>query len=434
MTSVNFKLDIDADGIALVTWNVPGRSMNVIDLKTIEELSTIVEKVAGDAAIKGAVITSGKDAFCAGADLTMLEVFSREFSDTVKAQGEEMAVKRLFEESRKLSQLYRRLETNGKPWVAAINGTALGGGLELCLACHHRVASDNAKTRLGLPEIKIGLFPGAGGTQRVARMMPPADALQMLLKGEQLKVDRAKAMKLVDAVVPPADLIKTAKEWIKAGGKGVAPWDVQGFNMPGGLVYSKAGMMTFPAANAIYRRETYDNYPGARAILQVVYEGLQLPMDLALRVESRWFAKILRTPEAAAMLRSLFVSMQELNKGARRPANMPPSKLGTVGVIGAGFMGAGIAYVSAMAGLQVILIDRDQEAADKGKALIQKSLTDQVNKGRATAAQRDAVLGKITATADYSALNGVDMVVEAVFEDRKVKADATAKAQAVVPD
>src|SRR5213080_1508614 len=194
MTTVNFKLDIDADGIALVTWDAPGRSMNVIDLKTIEELSSIAEKVAGEAAIKGAVITSGKDTFCAGADLTTLEIFSREFTDMVKAQGEEMAVKRLYEESRKLSQLYRRLETSGKPWVAAINGTALGGGFELCLACHHRVAADNPKTRVGLPEIKVGLFPGGGGTQRIARMLPVADALQVLLKGDQIRIDRAKQM------------------------------------------------------------------------------------------------------------------------------------------------------------------------------------------------------------------------------------------------
>ena len=242
----NFKFDVDADGIALVTWDMADRSMNVIDLSVTEELAAIVEKVAGDAAIKGAVVTSGKDAFCGGADLTMLERFAKIFADMVRTQGEEAAAALVFEESRKLSQLYRRLETCGKPWVAAINGTAMGGGFELCLACHQRIASDNPKTRLGLPEVKIGLFPGAGGTQRIARMLPPADALQLLLKGDQLKLDRAKAMKLIDAVVPAADLVKTAKDWIKAGGKPVAPWDVQGFRLPGGPVYSKAGHDDLP--------------------------------------------------------------------------------------------------------------------------------------------------------------------------------------------
>ena len=354
MTYQNFSFDIDADGIALVSWNMPGRSMNVIDAKVMEELTAIVEKVATDAAIKGAVLTSGKDAFCAGADLTMLETQSRAFAALLKSQGEEAANKHLFEESRKLSQIARRMETCGKPWVAALNGTAMGGGFELALACHHRVASENDKTRLGLPEIKVGLFPGGGGTQRIARMMPPADALQYLLKGDQLRLNRAKAMKLVDEIVPPAELVQKAKDWIKAGGKPTAPWDVDGFKLPGGAVYSKAGMMVFPPANALYRRETYDNYPAARAIMQVVYEGLQLPMDQALRVESRYFAKILRSPEAAAMIRSLFVSMQELNKGARRPAGVPAKPIKKIGVLGAGFMGAGVAYVTAQAGIDVV--------------------------------------------------------------------------------
>ena len=430
----NFKVDTDADGIALVTWDMPDRSMNVITMEVIEELSGIVEKVAGDAAIKGAVITSGKDTFCGGADLTMLERMGAIYAEKVRSQGEEAAAAFVFEESRKLSQLYRRLETCGKPFVCAINGTAMGGGFELALACHHRVAADNPKTRLGLPEIKIGLFPGAGGTQRIARMLQPADALQFLLKGDQLKTDRAKAMKLIDAVVPQDDLLKTAKEWIKAGGKAEAPWDVKGFKFPGGLVYSKAGMMTFPAANAIYRRETYDNYPAARAIMQVVYEGLQLPMDVALRVESRWFAKILRSPEAAAMIRTLFVSMQDLNKGARRPAGAPASAIKTVGVVGAGFMGAGIAQVSAAAGLNVVLIDRDQETAEKGKAALHKSLSDRVAKGRMKSAERDGLLALITPSADYSALKGCDLVIEAVFEDRKVKSEVIAKIQAAIGD
>ncbi len=434
MTFRNFRLDLDADGIALVTWNMPDRSMNVIDVSTIQELAEIVETVASDAAIKGAVVTSGKDTFSGGADLTLLEGLGRTFAEVAKAQGAEAAATRLFEESRKLSQLYRRLETSGKPWVAAINGTALGGGFELCLACHHRLAAENDKTRVGLPEVKIGLFPGAGGTTRIARMLAPADALQMLLKGDQLRLNRAKAMKLVDAVVPAVDLVAAAKDWIKAGGKGEQPWDQKGFKLPGGPVYSKAGMMTFPAANALYRRETYDNYPAARAILQVVYEGLLLPFDRALTVESRHFARILRSPEAAAMIRSLFVSMQELNKGARRPAGVPASQLKRIGVVGVGFMGAGIASVSAQAGLDVVLVDRDQESADRGKAQIHKSLTDQVNKGRMASAQRDAVLARVMATADYGALAGADLIVEAVFEDRRVKAEATAKAQAAVPD
>jgi 3-hydroxyacyl-CoA dehydrogenase/enoyl-CoA hydratase/3-hydroxybutyryl-CoA epimerase len=430
----NFTLDVDADGIALITWDMPGRSMNVISMDVIGELTTIVEKVATDAAIKGAVITSGKDAFCGGADLTMLERMGAMYANMMKNEGAEAAAGFVFEESRKLSLLYRRIETSGKPWVCALNGTAMGGGFELALACHQRIASENPKTRVGLPEIKIGLFPGAGGTQRIARMMQPADALQFLLKGDQLSVDRAKAAKLIDAVVPAADLIKASKEWIKAGGKAVKPWDEKGFKLPGGPVYSKAGMMTFPAANAIYRRETYDNYPAARALLQVVYEGLQVNMDTALRVESRWFAKIVRSPEAASMIRTLFVSMQDLNKGARRPAKEPATNLKKIGVIGAGFMGAGIAQVSAAAGLQVVLIDRDQETADKGKAALHKALSDRVNKGRMKSAARDELLAMITATADYGALKDCDLIIEAVFEDRKIKADVIAKVQAVIGD
>ncbi len=432
MSFTNFKFDVDADGIALVTWDMPGRSMNVIDAKVGQELDAIIERVKSDAGIKGAVVTSGKDSFSAGADLSFLESLNQVFSEIAKRDGEAAATARLFEQVRNLSLLFRRLETCGKPWAAAINGTALGGGFELCLACHYRVAADNPKTRVGLPEIKVGLFPGGGGTQRLARMLAPADALQLLLKGDQIRLDRAKSMKLVDAIVPAADLIKTAKDWVKAGGKAKAPWDVEGFRLPGGPVFSKAGMMTFPAANAIYRRETHDNYPAARAVLQCVYEGLQLPMDLALRVESRYFAKILRSPEAAAMIRSLFLSMQELNKGARRPAHVRKTKLDRVGIIGAGFMGAGIAYVTAQAGIEVVLIDRDQQTAEKGKAYSEKLIGDQVAKGRVSAADRDALLSRIKPTADYGELGGCDLVVEAVFEDRAIKAETIARAEAAI--
>ncbi|HEY7459164.1 MAG TPA: 3-hydroxyacyl-CoA dehydrogenase NAD-binding domain-containing protein [Xanthobacteraceae bacterium] len=434
MNLKNFKLDVDADGIALATWDMPGRSMNVFTVEVMQELSDIVEKVASDAAVKGAVVTSGKEAFSGGADLTMLESLTNMIKDIDKAKDKKAAMQELFDQSRKMSLIYRRLETAGKPWVAAINGTAMGGAFELALACHHRVASENEKTRLGLPEVKVGLFPGAGGTQRLPRMIPAADALQLMLRGDQIRLDRAKQLKLVDEVVPHDKLIETAKAWIKNGGKAVQPWDQDGFKLPGGPVYSKAGMMVWPPANAIYRRETYDNYPGARAILKSTYEGLLVPIDQGLRIESRYFANVLRTREAAAMIRTLFVSMQELNKGARRPAAVPPTKLKKVAVLGAGFMGAGIAYVTASAGIDVVLVDKDQASADKGKSLSDKLISDQVKKGRAKPADKDALLARIKATADFNEVAGADLVVEAVFEDRKVKADVIAKAEAALGD
>ncbi len=434
MAFKNFKLETDADGIALITWDIPGRSMNVLDETSAIELETLVKETTADAAIKGVVITSAKEAFCAGADLSMLEGMNRIYLDTLKSKGEEAANQMLFDNSRRFSQIYRAMETSGKPWVAAINGLALGGGFELTLACHHRVAAENPKTRLGLPEIKVGLFPGAGGTQRVPRIVQPQDAMNLLLKGEALTLDKAKAMKLVDAVVPAADLIKAAKDWIKAGGKAVAPWDEKGFKLPGGPVFSKNGMMMFPAGNAIYRRETYDNYPAARAIMSCVYEGLQLPIDAALRVESRYFSYILRSKEAAAMIRSLFLSMQELNKGARRPADVPATKLKKIAVIGAGFMGASVGYVSARGGLEVVLIDRDQESADKGRAHAQSVIDGLVKKGRAKPGEAEAIMGRITAAADYAVLKDCDLVIEAVFEDRNVKAETYAKAQPYLKD
>ena len=383
MAFKNFKTETDADGIVLVTWDTPGRSMNVLDDTSITELEAIIKQTSEDAAVKGVVITSGKEALCAGADLSMLEGMANTYAGVLKDKGEVAANQMLFDQSRRFSQVFRSIETSGKPWVAAINGLALGGGFELTLSCHYRVAADNPKTRLGLPEVKVGLFPGAGGTQRVPRIVSPQDAMQLLLKGEAINLARAKALNLIHAIVPPAEMIQAAKDWIKGGGKAVAPWDEKGFKLPGGPVFSKAGMMMFPAGNAIYRRETYDNYPAARAIMSCVYEGLQLPIDAALRVESRYFTQVLRSNEAAAMIRSLFLSMQELNKGARRPANVPPTKVKKLAVIGAGFMGASVGYVSAKAGIDVVLIDRDQESADKGKGHAQSVIDDLIKKGRA---------------------------------------------------
>ena len=432
MNLTNFRFETDADGIATLIWDMPERSMNVITPQVMEELNQVVDKVASDEAIKGCVIVSGKESFSGGADLTMLQGLRDLYVGLAKEQGEQIAMQRFFDESRKLSQLYRKLETCGKPFAAAVHGVCLGGAFELALSCQLRVVSDDPSTRVGLPEIKVGLFPGAGGTQRVARLMQTGDALQMMFKGDQIKALPARNMGLVHAVLPRAEIVSAAKEWLKANPQAKQPWEDPKFKLPSNKVHSPAGMQIWPPANAIYRRETNDNYPAARAILSAVYEGLQLPMDLALKVESRYFAKILRTKEAASMIRSLFVSMQELNKGARRPAEVPPSKLKKVGIVGAGFMGAGVAYVTALAGLDVVLVDRDMEAAEKGKAYSHKLVSDQIMKGRAKTADRDALLGRIKPSADYADLKGCDLVIEAVFEDPKVKAEVIAKVEAVV--
>ncbi len=435
MNLTNFRFETDAEGVALVTWDMPGRSMNVINNEVVGELGRIVDKIATDEAIKGAVFTSGKDGFAAGADLTMLETAGHEYARRAKAEGKEAAMRAFVDGVRQYPLILRRLETCGKPIAAAINGVCMGGGFELALACHYRIVADLDKARVGLPEIKVGLFPGGGGTQRVARLMPTPEALQMLLKGDHIRPAVAKKMSLVHEVAPADQIVALAKAWVKSNPSAKAPWDDPKFKLPSGKVFSPQGMMIWPPANAIYRRETYDNYPAARAILTSVFEGLQLPMDLGLPIEAKHFANILLSKEAAAMIRSLFLSMGELNKGARRPANVPPTNLRKIGVLGAGLMGAGIGYVSASAGLEVVLIDRDQEAADKGKAYSDKIVSSQIAKGRAKTADKEALLARIRATADYSELKGCDLIIEAVFEDRAVKAEATRKAQAVVgPD
>ncbi|ESY63620.1 MULTISPECIES: 3-hydroxyacyl-CoA dehydrogenase NAD-binding domain-containing protein [Mesorhizobium] len=431
MSYTNFTLDIDADGIALVTWNSPDRSMNVFTEEVMRELNAIVDHVAGDAAIKGAVITSGKDTFSGGADITLLQKMLATFA-TDKGKDAEKATKALFENAGYMTGLFRKLETSGKPWVSAINGTCMGGAFELSLACHGRVAADSDKVRMALPEVKIGLFPGAGGTQRVPRLTDQQQALQMLTSGQTLSPQRAKSMGLIHEIAEPARLVETAKAMIRNGLKPVAPWDEKGFKLPGGQIYTPAGFNLWPPAIAILRRETYGNYPAAAAILKCVYEGLLVPFDTALRIEQRYFTEIMQTKEAAAMIRSLFVSLQELNKGARRPAGVPETKFKKIGILGAGFMGAGIAYVTAKAGIPVVLLDRDIESAQKGKAHSDSLVSDQVKKGRAKPEERDKLLSLITPTADYADLAGCDLVVEAVFEDSAVKKAATEQAEAVL--
>jgi len=428
----NFRFDIDNDGIATVTWDMPGKSMNVIGISVMDEFEKIIAAISTDEAITGVIVTSGKESFSGGADLKMLEALNLEFQAKLELKGQEAAVKQLFDDASRLGNIYRKLETCGKPIVAAINGTAVGGAFELVLACHYRIVGDDESIKLGLPEVRVGLMPGAGGTQRVARLANPQDAMQMLLKGGQLSPSRAKAMKLVDAVVPTGDLLAAARQWLAESPRSVQPWDEDGFKLPGGKVYSAQGANVFPPANAIYRRETYDNYPGARSILSAVFEGLQLPIDAALRVEARYFTHVLQTKEAAAMIRSLFISMQELNKLARRPSAVPVSEIQKIAIIGAGFMGAGIAGVSARAGIDVVLLDRDDESAAKGKAGIEAAYAQHVSRKRMSTADQDAALARITTGADYSALQGVDLVIEAVFEDRAVKEDIIKRADAVL--
>ncbi|CAN7220865.1 3-hydroxyacyl-CoA dehydrogenase NAD-binding domain-containing protein [Mesorhizobium caraganae] len=431
MTYTNFTVDTDADGIALVTWNMPDRSMNVFTEEVMNELDKIIDQVVADAGIKGAVITSGKDSFSGGADLTMLQkmltVFAKE-----KGKDPEKAAKLLFDNAGRMGALWRKLETSGKPWVSAINGTCMGGAFELSLACHGRVAADSEKVKMALPEVKVGIFPGAGGTQRVPRLTDQQQALQMLTAGQSLSPQKAKAMGLIHEVAEPSKLIDTAKAMIKNGLKAVQPWDEKGFKLPGGQIYSPAGFNLWPPAIAILRRETYGNYPAAAAILKCVYEGLLVPFDTGLRIEQRYFTEIMQSKEAAAMIRSLFVSLQELNKGARRPAGVPETRFKKIGILGAGFMGAGIAFVTAKAGIPVVLLDRDMASAEKGKAHSDSLISDQVKKGRAKPEEKETLLSLITPTADYADLAGCDLVVEAVFEDSAVKKAATEQAEAVL--
>ncbi|MEW9835879.1 FAD-dependent oxidoreductase [Mesorhizobium marinum] len=431
MTYKNFTVETDADGIALVTWDMPDKSMNVFTEEVMDEFETIIDRVAADASIKGAVFTSGKDSFSGGADLGMLQKMLGVFH-AEKAKDPERAMALLFEGAGRMGWLWRKLETSGKPWVSAINGTCMGGAFELSLACHGRVAADIDKVKMALPEVKVGIFPGAGGTQRVPRLTDQQQALQMLTSGQTLSPQKAKAMGLIHAVAEPAKLIDAAKSMILGGLKPVQPWDEKGFKLPGGPIYSAAGANLWPAAIAILRRETYGNYPAAAAILKCVYEGLLVPFDTALRIEQRYFTEILQTKEAAAMIRSLFVSLQELNKGARRPAGVAETKFTKIGVVGAGFMGAGIAYVTARAGIPVVLIDRDMEAAEKGKAHSEGLISDAVKKGRAKPEEKEKLLSLITPSADYADLDGADLVIEAVFEDSEVKKATTGKAEAVL--
>ncbi len=420
----NFKIETDSDGVALVSFDVPGRSMNTLTTAVIEELPQLVEAIKADAAIKGVVITSGKaSGFCAGADLGDLS------GELMGASGEAEAVQKAYDAAFKLQSAYRALETCGKPVAAAINGLAMGGGLEMTLACHYRVVADDNRIQLGLPETKVGLFPGGGGTQRLPRLIGTQAALMAISEGKTFRPQEAKSAGFVHAVVPAAELIEAAKTWVKSGAKPVQPWDEAGFKIPGGGPYHPQGIQVFLMGNALIRKQSYGNYPAVTNMMKAVYEGLQLPMDAALRIETRYFVKTLATPQAKAMIRSLFLSLQELGKGAVRPEGEPKFDPKKVAVLGAGMMGAGIAYVQAMAGIETVLIDVNQEAADKGKAHAADLINKRVSRGQMTREKADSILALITPTTDFSAVKGADLVVEAVFETREIKADVTKKTE-----
>ncbi len=437
---------VDSDGIATILWDMPGRSMNVLNEGSITAFAEAAQKATADEKVKGVILTSGKDSFIAGADLDML--LNTDTSDPTAVMNQFSQLQRLF----------RGYETGGKPWVAAINGTALGGGLEICLACHYRIAADNPKAKIGQPEVKLGLLPGAGGTQRIPRLLGfgMAQAMgvsQILIEGKDLSVEEAKNLGVVHEVVPADKLLARAKEWLMTPSKeapikptwpkapaaidarAVQPWDRPGYKipgLPGGQIWSPAGLQTFIGANALVSAKTLSVYPAPKAILSCIYEGLMLPFDSALKVETRYFVSLLLDPTAKSMIRTLFFGLQDANKLVRRPKGVDKQAYSKIGILGAGFMGAGIATVSVQAGLDVVLIDRDQAAADKGKAHVAAELDKLVKRGRLSQDKRDAALAKVTATADYAALKGAQLVIEAVFENREIKAEVTKKAEAVL--
>ena len=436
MNLTQFRLETDADGIALVTWDVAGKSMNLIDATMMSELEQVVDATTADAGVKGVVIASGKDSFSGGADLTMLEPPAAFSSRRRRVRARTRRWRNFTTPPQSFRAFTARSRLVESPGPSPSMAPALAAGSNWLWPAIIASWRMTTKTRVGLPEIKIGLFPGAGGTTRVARLMPTPDALQMLLKGDQIKPAAAKAKTSSTLSRRRAEIVAKAKEWIKAGGKGVAPWDVQGWKAPSGKIFSPGGMMIWPPANAIYRRETFDNYPAARAILQSVYEGLQLPMDLALRVESRWFVKILRSPEAAAMMR-IAVRLHGRIEQGRAPAQKHPADRDQEDRRARGRLHGRRHCLCECSGRDRSRADRprsgrrrQRQGSRRHPALGRRRQGPQHARGQGAGS-----VARIAPTADYAALAGVDLVVEAVFEDRAVKAEATTKALAVVgPD
>ncbi len=413
---------VDAEGIATVELDYPGKSQNILNAGSMGAYAEAMQKALADPAVKGIVVASAKRDFIAGGDLG-------EMAGSTDAAAFHAAINGWH-------KLLRGIELGGKPVAAALNGTTLGGGMEVALACHYRVAADNPKARFGFPEVTLGLLPGAGGTQRVPRLVGMQAAAPLLMEGKRIKVAEALKIGLIHAVVEVGAERTAARQWVLAavasGTKPLQPWDARGFKIPGGGPNTPGGMQMLMAANAMLREKTYDNYPAPKHILSCVYEGLSTNIDTGLAIESRYFTNLVMSPVSKNMIRSLFFGMQEANKLASRPTGVPVQKYTKVGMLGAGMMGAGIAMCTAQAGIEVVLLDTTREAAEKGKAYAAKQWGKQVAKGRMTQDAADALLARIKPTADYADLTGCELVIEAVFEKREIKAEVTKKTEAVI--
>lgn len=414
------EYNIDNDGIAVLTWNLPG-SANVLNSKSVTAFAEAVEKALADDSVEGIVVTSGKAHFILGGDLK--EIFDLHDVESTIVMG------------RSIHQVFRRLETGGKPVAAAINGLALGGGLELTLACHYRVLLDHAKVYVAFPEVEVGLFPGAGGTQRLPRLVGLQPSLMPLLTAKKLRAAAAKEMGLVNAVADsPEGVLEAAKAWIHGGGKAVQPWDNRGFEVPGMDMTSVQTTFLYAGTAGMVRKQTMGNYPAAQAVLDCLYEGLQMAFDQSLEVEIRHFAHVAQSAVARNMMRTLFFNMNEAKGGAARPEGFDPNPVKKLGVLGAGMMGAGIAYVSAKSRIATVLKDVSDEGAEKGKDYSRKLLQKQIDKGFNSQEKADKLLKLIHPTGDPADLAGCDLVIEAVFEDSGLKAKVSQESEAVMPE
>lgn len=409
------------DGIGIITWDIEGQSTNTIGETTMLAFEDAWRALIANEAVAGVVITSGKDSFIVGADIGELE----------KMQA--MSTEEVFIQNQRLHALFRELETHPKPTVAAVNGNALGGGVELMLACRYRVLAEDAT--LGLPEVMIGLLPGAGGTQRLPRIIGAQEAAQYLTTGKTMRAPKALSLGVVQDVAPAGEVVEQAIVAIrdkKVPAK--APWDQPGFTFPGPQVGTRQWTETFAGGGAMLRKETKGNYPAPAAILACVYHGLQLPFDKALSFEGRQFTKLFTGTVSRAMIRTLWFGRNAANKLSKRPAGVPETQFTKVGVIGAGVMGAGIASCTAIAGCDCVLLDISEEAAARGLQHVRDYVDRQVAKKRMTREEADTVVARVKPTTDYADLAGAQLTIEAVFEDRGIKAKVTQATEAATEE